>query len=86
MSAQTLLTVAQVAKMLQLSESYIQKSAKSGKLIGHRFGSAWRFAESDVQSFINANRHVPLEPPKRGRRRQQGNLSMVEMLLKGQSV
>lgn len=83
---QQLLTTKEVAKRLQLSESYIQKSAKSGKLIGHQFGSAWRFAEEDVQAFIDASRHVPLEPPKRGRRRKQGNLSMVEMLLRGEKV
>lgn len=86
----TLLSTKDVATRLQLSESYVQKAALRGELVGHRFGTSWRFTEDDVQAFIDAARHEPKRTAIRHGRPvkkvDSSKLPMLQQLLASKGV
>jgi excisionase family DNA binding protein len=66
-----LLDVKQVEKKLMLSERTIFRLIKSGDLKGFKVGREWRFEESDIDAYIQAQKAktwsestVPTNVPK----------------------
>lgn len=53
-SVSPLLTYAEVAKVLDMSKSWIKREIKSGRLKAKRFGSLIRIQEDDLKEYINA--------------------------------
>lgn len=51
-----LLTAAQVAKILQVSEAHVYVLAKKGELPSVRFGRVVRFDEDELDAFIQAHK------------------------------
>ncbi len=51
-----LYTPQEVAEMLRLKVSTIQRYAREGKLSGFRFGNELRFTKEDIESFISSHR------------------------------
>jgi len=51
-----LLDVKQVEGILQLSERTIFRLIKSGALKGFKAGREWRFEESDIDAYIQAQK------------------------------
>lgn len=62
---QLFLTVKDVAKMLNCSETFVLERARSGELIGCRMGRLWRFQKEAVENYINLCEVRP--SPKVGR-------------------
>jgi excisionase family DNA binding protein len=54
------LTLAQVAELLQVDEEAVAELAASGELPGRRIGEAWRFARYAVLSWLAADTPPPL--------------------------
>ena len=52
----TLLTVKQVALILQWNPFTIIKKAEKGELPGFKMGRSWRFREEDITQWIDAQR------------------------------
>ena len=46
----------QLQKILKLSERTILRLLKDGKLTGFKAGREWRFQESDIEAYIQAQR------------------------------
>jgi excisionase family DNA binding protein len=49
-------TIEQLQKILKLSERTILRLLKNGKLTGFKAGREWRFQESDINAYIQAQR------------------------------
>jgi excisionase family DNA binding protein len=49
-------TIEQIQKILKLSERTILRLLKEGKLTGFKAGREWRFQESDINAYIQAQR------------------------------
>ena len=49
-------TLEQLQKILKLSERTILRLLKEGKLTGFKAGREWRFQESDINAYIQAQR------------------------------
>ena len=49
-------TIEQLQKILKLSERTILRLLKNGKLTGFKAGREWRFQESDINGYIQAQR------------------------------
>jgi len=68
MEGERLLTVAQVAELLQLNQQTIKRWIAKGKLHGVWLGSdraGWRIRQSEVQALIEGGQHThQLELPK----------------------
>ena len=47
-----LLTIAQTAELLQLSEKTVRRRIADRGLIAHRFGRQWRIARGDLDEFL----------------------------------
>lgn len=58
MSEPQILTVQQVAKLLQLHEYTILGYIKNGKLKASKFGRVYRVTEDDLQKFLSDNSTV----------------------------
>jgi excisionase family DNA binding protein len=54
--AKVLLTAAQIAKILQVSEAHVYVLAKRGELPSVRFGRVVRFDGDEVDAFIEAHK------------------------------
>jgi excisionase family DNA binding protein len=52
------LTVLEVAKLLQMSESTIYKYAETGKITSIKIGTNLRFTEAQIESFISENTKI----------------------------
>jgi excisionase family DNA binding protein len=50
-------TIEQLQKILKLSERTILRLLKEGKLTSFKAGREWRFQESDINAYIQAQRH-----------------------------
>ena len=48
-----LLTVQQVAEMLQMNEEVIRRYLRDGRIKGFKVGRDWRVKEKDLEKFIN---------------------------------
>ena len=48
-----LLTVAQVAQRLQISEKSVYRLAQRGELPGLKVGGSWRFRADDIELWID---------------------------------
>jgi PTS system nitrogen regulatory IIA component len=55
---QSVLTVAEVAAILKLSESTIYKYAEKGKIQSIKIGSNLRFTEEQIQQFLSLNTQI----------------------------
>jgi len=49
-------TIDQLQRILKLSERTILRLLKDGKLTGFKAGREWRFQESDINAYIQAQR------------------------------
>lgn len=58
------LTVPEVAERIKMSEEYVSRVCKSGKLRAVKLGRAWRIAEHDLEAFMTPSD----TPPPRDRR------------------
>ena len=45
-------TTSQVCDVLQLTQRHVYRLLKSGDLVGHQFGTAWRISHDDLLMFI----------------------------------
>ena len=52
-----LLTVKQVAEILQWNRFTIVKKAEKGELPGFKLGREWRFRREDISAWIDAKRN-----------------------------
>lgn len=57
----TMLTASEVAKQLAISGRKVYALASAGALASHRFGSAVRFSQEDVDAYVRASRQ-PVAP------------------------
>jgi|APSaa5957512535_1039671.scaffolds.fasta_scaffold396958_1 excisionase family DNA binding protein len=55
-----LLSIAQVAERLGISDKTVRRWIKSGDLIAHRLGAQWRISEADLSLFLQTHRGVNL--------------------------
>lgn len=51
-----ILTIHDIAKRINVSESWIYKKAKAGIIPHVRIGGAIRFIEKDIEAWINAHK------------------------------
>lgn len=51
-----LLTIAQTAELLQVSDKTIRRHIAQGSLIAHRIGAQWRLAPRDVADYLRDTR------------------------------
>ncbi len=58
-----LLTVAEVADALRVSQSKVHELARSGKLIYHRIGGV-RFRHDDLETFLESSRVAFEDSPR----------------------
>ncbi|MHB1456299.1 MAG: helix-turn-helix domain-containing protein [Armatimonadota bacterium] len=56
-----ILTVAQTAEKLQLSEEVIREYLRAGKIPGRKIGKSWRVVESDLENWVSVGQN---EQPK----------------------
>ena len=64
-----MLTIADVARRLNVSESTVYNLAEAGKLAGYRVGmgrGTWRFTEDDVSAYLESCRHQRRDAPRPG--------------------
>lgn len=54
-----MLTLAQVAEHLQVSEKTIYRYLEAKELKGTKLGRAWRIAEADLRDFIQKRSNIP---------------------------
>ena len=52
------LTLAEAAERMRLSESYVRKLAAAGALPHYRLGRALRFSSADVEAYLERHRHA----------------------------
>lgn len=74
-----MLTAAEVATLLKLSQRKVYELAASRKLASHRFGGSVRFAHEDVQAYVESCR-VPARPEARGVQLSIGTRNMTPEL------
>ena len=70
MADERLLTVAEVAERLQVSEYTVREWLRTGRLRGHRLGGTklgWRVRPSDLAQFIDATVNDRSQRPEEGR-------------------
>lgn len=53
-----LLTVADVALVLQVSERFVLDELRRKNLRGSKTGAGWRIAEADVDTYVDAKANV----------------------------
>ena len=53
-----LVSVKELAELLNMSPIWIQRQAKAGKIPGHKIGRVWRFVPEEVI------KHLGIEPPE----------------------
>ncbi|MDR1901826.1 MAG: helix-turn-helix domain-containing protein [Treponema sp.] len=51
---ETVLTITDVAKKLQLSATTVYKYAEDGKIPSMKIGKQWRFTENDVENYLQS--------------------------------
>jgi excisionase family DNA binding protein len=51
-----ILTIAQVAQLLQLGERTIYRLARTGELPGRKIGNKWRFEREQIGAWIRGER------------------------------
>lgn len=49
-----ILTVAQTAEKLQLTEEVVREYLRTGKIPGRKVGKSWRVVEADLENWIRA--------------------------------
>jgi excisionase family DNA binding protein len=64
-----LLTVDQVASILNVRPYTVRDYAKSGALRGSKPGKRWLFEQADVDAFVESAQNRPRETERRRRRR-----------------
>ena len=52
-----LLTIPQVAELLQVCPKTIRRWIERGELVAHRLGRQWRIAQNDLETFLKIRRH-----------------------------
>jgi excisionase family DNA binding protein len=52
-----ILTIKQVAQLLQLAERTIYRLARTGELPGRKIASKWRFDRAQVMAWVQDTRH-----------------------------
>lgn len=68
-----LLTVEDVAARLKVSADTVYDLAATGKLVGSRIGvhgGLWRFTAADVDAYLAATKHAPIEGVRKRRQRR----------------
>ncbi|MBO0789999.1 MAG: helix-turn-helix domain-containing protein [Ktedonobacteraceae bacterium] len=78
MSNSKLLTVKQVQDMLGISERTAFRMIKNGELKGFKVGREWRFEESDIQAYIQAQRRRAEEERQRLSEQSSDNGSLPD--------
>jgi len=74
-----MMTVSEVAKLLNISRQSVYSIIEAGKLVVHRFGAgrgAIRVSEGDLQAYIAASRGQSVEPPPRTSRPKLKHLKL----------
>ena len=61
MSQEQLMDIKEVATYLQLKKSTIYTWVQEGILPSFRLGRLWRFRRSDLDRWLESNRHRPVE-------------------------
>lgn len=51
-----MLTVSEVARILNVTEEAVRRWLRDGDLDGTHIGSEWRVSQADLQEFINRNK------------------------------
>ncbi len=64
-----LLTVAEVAERLRMSERFVRDEISRGNLRGAKVGRRWRIPETALDAYIAANMNVAVQDRPRRRRR-----------------
>jgi excisionase family DNA binding protein len=52
-----LLTIAQTAELLQVSQKTIRRRIADRSLVAHRIGGQWRLARCDIDEYLRSARH-----------------------------
>lgn len=65
------MTVAEVAALLKLSAGHVRDMARTGQLVGLKFGKEWRFAKSHVLAVLRGE-HPQKESPAYALETQRG--------------
>ncbi len=55
-SRQRLLSIAEVAELLHLSERTVKRRIKDGEIAAHKLGHQWRIARADVENYLRTRR------------------------------
>ncbi len=56
-----MLTVEEVARILNVSEASIRRWLRKGTLAGVQAGDQWRVSREDLEEYIRRHRNVPTE-------------------------
>lgn len=64
--SEPLLTAVEVAAYLNVSRITIYDWAQKGKIPAFRLGHHWRFRRSEIERWLDENRHAPEWPGPRG--------------------
>jgi PTS system nitrogen regulatory IIA component len=64
---ETTMTISDVAKLLQLSNSTIYKYAEDGKIPSVKVGKSRRFLQDDIQSYLQSLKQ-PITTKKEGKK------------------
>lgn len=56
----TMLSIAEIAKRLCVSDKSVRRWIKDGALIAHRLGRQWRVSERDLELFLRERRGLNL--------------------------
>ncbi len=59
MTEPQLLTPAQIAEALQLTESTITRWLRNGRLRGFKVGKDWRVSKADLDAFLEEQANIP---------------------------
>ncbi len=59
MAVGTLLTPAEIAERLQVTERTITGWLRQGRLRGFKIGKEWRIAETDFDAFLEGKANLP---------------------------
>ena len=55
------LTVAEVAKTVRVSERTVWRELKAGRLRGTRFGGQWRILKRDLEAYLDERATIPAQ-------------------------
>lgn len=61
MTEPKLLTPAQIAEALQLTESTITRWLRNGRLRGFKVGKDWRVSPADLEAFLEKQANIRLD-------------------------